>query len=175
MRGKWIYWFGGWIFDFTKIITAILFIILLIHFFVATIIIVSGPSMDDTHHDGDIMLIEKIDYWFNKPQRGDIVGIYFPSAGPRRLIKRIVGLPKEKLEIKQGIVYIDNQKLDETYIKSGAQTLPDGEFQLKDDEYFVMGDNRTESLDSRVYGSLPKSAFVGKELLFIINFKEIFN
>lgn len=172
MRGKWIYWFGGWFFDFTKIIVIVLFCILIIHFFIATIIVVSGPSMEETHHDGDIIFIEKFSYWFDNPQRGDVVGIYFPSVGERRLIKRVIGLPGEKVEIKNGKVYINNTKLEESYLDSNIFTSPDAIIQLKNDEYFVMGDNREESLDSRNYGPLPKSALIGKKLFFIVNYKQ---
>ncbi len=175
MQTKGIYWFGGWIFDFTKIITIILFAILIIHFFVATIIIVSGPSMKDTHNDGDVLIVEKASYWFFNPKRGDVVGINFPSAGSRRMIKRVVGLPGEKISTNNGTVMIDDQELAEDYVKLFSKNMNHQTVQLKDDEYFVMGDNRDNSLDSRNYGPLPKSAFVGKKLFFWMNFKNIFN
>jgi len=173
MRGKWIYWFGGWIFDFTKAVVFGLFVILILHFFVFTVIVVSGPSMNDTHHDGDVMFLEKISYWFNSPKRGDVVGIYFPSAGPRRLIKRVIGMPGEEITITKGKVYINGKELSEEYLKNNTQTIAETKITLKSDEYFVMGDNRANSLDSRIYGVLPKSAFVGKKLFFIINFKSL--
>lgn len=174
MHKNWFYWFGGWFFDFTKIITIVMIIVLLSHYFIATIIIVRGASMEGSYRTGDLVVIEKLSYLWENPKRGDVVGIYFPTYEQRRIIKRIVGLPKEKIEIKNGQVLINEVLLDEPYLSTGIKTIPDMVYTLRSDEYFVLGDNRERSSDSRVFGPLPKSSIIGKKLFYVINIEGAF-
>jgi signal peptidase I len=128
--------------------------------------IVEGSSMEPNLHNGQRLLINKIAY--SNPQRGDI--IIFPPphvADPDKdFIKRIIGLPGEVIEIKDGIVYINGSPLDEPYIEDNAginlalTVVPDG-------EYFVLGDNRGNSQDSRFGWTVPGESIVGKAWLSI--------
>lgn len=111
--------------------------------------------------DGDIMLINRIEYHSQLPERGDVIAMYFPGAAQEKYVKRIIGLPGETVEIKSGKVYINNIELPEAYVND-ARTTPDQVTQLDSNEYFVMGDNRAVSSDSRTWGPLPKKYIIGE-------------
>lgn len=141
-------------------------IVLPIRFFIAEPFIVNGASMDPTFKTGDYLIIDQISYRFNEPERGEVVVFRFPQDPKKYFIKRIVGLPGETVEISGNTTKIKNHQnldgfiIDESYIthmESG-----NGTFNLGVDEYFVMGDNRGASSDSRVWGALPKENIVGK-------------
>ena len=131
--------------------------------------VVEGPSMEPNLETGQWVLVNKVVYKLHPPQRGDIVVLNSISPPPPVLIKRVIGLPGEKIEIKAGKVYIiDDQGshlLEESYIdvdtnKAGSWEVPEG-------HYFVMGDNRPHSADSRTWGSVPVGNIVGKAWLRI--------
>ncbi|PKL79035.1 MAG: signal peptidase I [Candidatus Melainabacteria bacterium HGW-Melainabacteria-1] len=131
---------------------------------------------------GDRLIVEKLSYYFKSPERGEIVVFYPPDSaqqpldGGERLmrwlgftreaayIKRVVALPGETIEIKQGQVLIDGQVLDEPYIK-GPPIDEMGPRQIPPNHYFMMGDNRNNSRDSRVWGTLPRENVIGKTFL----------
>ncbi len=120
----------------------------------------SGASMEPNLTDGDYVLINE----FNKDyKRGDIVVFKYPKDEKQFFLKRIIGLPGEKVEVKQGIVSVNGRVLDESsYLKSDVVTKGEVSLTLGSDEYFVMGDNRGFSGDSRVWGAVKKSLIVGK-------------
>lgn len=124
---------------------------------------VKGGSMLPTFHDGELLLTEKISYYFGKPQRGDVLVFEAPSAQKVDFIKRIIGLPGETVTIKDGSVLINNQKLIEDYTNSS--TLGSASVTLTDDEYFVLGDNRNSSSDSRAFGPVKRNSFRGRAWL----------
>ena len=157
-----LYWVSGWIYEFSKVATIILFVGLLTHYFLFSFIIVRGRSMDPNFVDGNILLVNKIAYVVGKPQRGDVVGMFFPGEPQNRFIKRIVGLPGETVKIDSGKVYIDGKKLTEMYLDSSVSTYPNMERKLQVGEYFVFGDNRSVSSDSRAWGPVPRSFITGK-------------
>lgn len=124
---------------------------------------VKGESMSPTFEDGELLLTEKLSYRFNEVKRGDVVVFEAPIGRKVDFIKRIIGLPGDDLTVKDGTVTVNGQKLSEPYISSPTQ----GEEQrtLGPDEYFVFGDNRGASSDSRVFGPIKKSAVRGRVFL----------
>jgi signal peptidase I len=157
-----LYWFAGWTYDFSKIATIVLVIGLVVNYFFFSLMVVRGTSMRPTYVDGNVQLINRVIYDFHAPQRGDVVALYFPGETQQRFIKRIVGLPGETISISSGKVYINNQQLNEPYLTSDVISAPDMLRTLGSNEYFVMGDNREVSSDSRAWGPVPTSFIIGK-------------
>lgn len=128
---------------------------------------VIGPSMQDTLFDGENLIVDKISYRFQEPKRYDIVVFPFRYAENTFYIKRIIGLPGEKVLIdREGNIYINDERLDESYGKEVIQD-PGRAYEailLAEDEYFVMGDNRNNSSDSRdpAVGNIRRSELAGK-------------
>lgn len=114
--------------------------------------IVSGESMEDTLHDGESLLIDKISYRFSDPKRYDII-VFYPKGRDvnEYYVKRIYGLPGETIQIKGNDIYINNEKIDDPYPKDAMSTggIAEEPYTLADDEYFVLGDHRSLSQDSR--------------------------
>jgi len=127
---------------------------------------VEGLSMFATLDDNDYLIANKIDYRLHAPQRGDIIILRPPTDNSKDFIKRIIALPGERLLISDGIVYINGHKLDEPYLPEAWTTLnnwggPDGEV-VPPNDYFVMGDNRNRSQDSRIFGFIGRDRIDGK-------------
>jgi signal peptidase I len=140
-------------------------VIYLVNLFIGSVFVVSGESMEPNFHDKEYLLVNKIGYTISTPKRGDVVVFKFPGELDQKYIKRVVGLPGDTIEIKNNGVYVNNQKLLESYIPVTTQTAPlvnQTKWTVKDKEYFVMGDNRENSNDSRVWGVLPKEYLIGK-------------
>lgn len=135
---------------------------------------VSGASMETTLHDGELILTNKIDYRFTQPKRGDVITFKSKQDPRKDFIKRIIGLPGEKIEIGFNSVKVYNDQypngffLDEIYLDEGNDTEPKSYFTLDKSiqvplgEYMVMGDNRENSFDSRDWGTLSKDNIIGK-------------
>ncbi len=107
-------------------------------------------------------------YLFNPPNRGDIVVFRPPGTNGDPYIKRIIGLPGETIEVRDGAVYVDGQRLDEPYVSSPTAWRGSGaepSVEIPDDEYFMLGDNRSNSSDSRSFGTVPKENIIGKSWL----------
>ncbi|MFC2036780.1 signal peptidase I [Chloroflexota bacterium] len=122
---------------------------------------VLGHSMDSTLQDGQFLVVNKLGFRLHKPERGDIIVFQDPHTDKRKLIKRVIGLPGEVLEVKDGQVFVDSRQLDEPYITiPGRYSHPPSP--IPDDHYFVLGDNRNNSSDSHNWGPLPRSKIVGK-------------
>lgn len=139
-----------------------LVIVLVVRTFVFTMVRVEGPSMQDTLFTGDRVAATIFDIWLNGPARGDVVVCTYPGAD-HMCIKRVIGMPGETLEIRGGVTYIDGEPLYEPYVvHSKDQNF--GPIQIAEDHYFVMGDNRQNSTDSRTarVGALEKSAIHAK-------------
>ena len=155
-------------FDTIRIVVISLIIIIGIRSFVMQPFFVNGQSMEPNFHDGDYLIVNEIGYRLDDPKRGDVVIFHYPSDPRQFFIKRIIGLPGEKLEIKNNKITIYNKErpdgfvLDEFYISKSAVISKDYSQELKNDEYYVLGDNRTASSDSRVWGVLERHYMVGK-------------
>lgn len=183
---------------FAWYVTLALGLALFIRFFVAAPYVVSGASMEPTFDNWDYLITDRVSYDFASPERGDVVVFCLPNTGecsllkrliqhewqgPRTLIKRIIGLPGETVSVDSGGIHITNTahpegfQLDEPYLASSNIGGPTGvEVTLGDGEYFVLGDNRRVSSDSRVWGTLPKENIIGQVLvrLFPLNTVAIF-
>ncbi len=154
----------------TGLLAALIASAALLHFFVIEPSEVDGRSMQDTFHDGDFVMIDKISLLIHRPNRGDVISFFGQYPGTLS-IKRVVGLPGEIVSLEKGRVIIQQPdgtqlKLSEDYLSLGTRTLPDSGFQavypvLAADEYFVLGDNREHSDDSRIYGPVKRNQIIG--------------
>ena len=136
-------------------------IALLINLFVAQSTYVHGTSMEPNLHTDQRLVMEKVSYRLHPPRRGDIVIVDIETSDIP-LIKRVIGLPNETVVIHSGRVYVNGELLNEPYINEFCTFRScEGEWMLGPDEYFVLGDNRSHSLDSHSFGPVKASAIVG--------------
>lgn len=157
------------VFELSKWIIIFIVVILLVHLYVATIFMVDGASMDKTLRSGEVLLVNRLAYLVNDPKRGDIVIMRFPGDPKSKYVKRIIGLPRDTVTIKGGHVYVNDVKLRETYLTPESIT-PENNYpvyKLKTNEYFVAGDNREVSSDSRIWGAAKKEDFFGKTRIIV--------
>lgn len=124
---------------------------------------VQSISMEPTLHEGQYLIVSKLAYWFHGPERGDII-VLDPPNGRSEIpyIKRVIGLPGEKVEVRDGRVWVNGIALNEPYI-SGPPTYVESRI-LGADEYLVLGDNRNNSSDSHIWGVLPRENIIGKSI-----------
>jgi len=146
-------------------------IILPIRYFIAQPFVVRGASMEPNFADRDYLIIDEASYYFREPLRGETVVFRYPRDPRQFFIKRIIGLPGERVKIEKGNVMIFNAQypegftLQEQYLDPpGRSTHPEMEAKLGKDEYFVLGDNRDSSSDSRLWGVLTEDNVVGRAL-----------
>jgi len=139
--------------------------------------VVSGSSMFPTFENRDYLIIDKISYKLGNPKRDDVVIFRYPNDQTKFFIKRIIGLPNETVDIQGSLVTITNGekkesfKLDEPYVKNISKNSM--YLELKADEYFVMGDNRSASSDSRYWGAVKRNLLVGKAWLRLLPINHI--
>jgi signal peptidase I len=171
------------VWDLIKVVCISLAIIIPVRYFLVQPFYVKGQSMEPNFHDDEYLIIDELSYRFHAIERGDIVVFRYPKEPTQFFIKRVIGLPGEKVEVKDGYVFIydkNNDKkslLDENqYLGDEAKTSGDRMWVLGDEEYYVMGDNRDHSLDSRIFGPVPKDLIVGRVWLrgWPVNRLEVF-
>jgi len=163
--------FKQFAFETLKIIIISLIIILPVRYYLVQPFYVKGQSMEPNFHDNEYLIINEIGYRLNLPERGDIIVFKYPKNPSEFYIKRIIGLPGEKIEIKDNKIYINDLILNETYLienTSGSINI-----NLQEDEYFVLGDNRDASSDSRSWGILDKSLIIGRVWLRLLPLSKI--
>ena len=153
-----------------KTVLIALLIVVPIRAFLFQPFFVRGQSMEPNFENGDYLIIDEISYRFVEPKRGEVVVFKYPHNPSQRYIKRIIGLPGDIIEIREGLVMIqegeESKVLDEsTYLAPNIQTLGDVKVSLNENEYFVLGDNRTLSSDSRRWGPIEKKDMIGKVIL----------
>lgn len=160
---------GSFIWELVRVFIIALAIIVPLRIFVAEPFIVSGSSMVPNYHNREYLIIDKVSYRSHEPQRGEVIVLRYPKDPSQYFIKRIIGLPGETVKVDQGSVYIYNeanplgQKLGEDYLPNEGITFGSNEpVTLAADQYFVLGDNRLASSDSRVWGILPKEDIIGR-------------
>jgi len=154
---------------------AVLALIIVVPFrlFIAQPFIVNGASMAPTFETGEYLIVDQLSYRFEEPQRGDVVIFKFPNDPSKYFIKRIVGLPGEVVQLANGVTTIKNPLneneivLDEQYLVMD-KTDDHLSITLSSDEYFVMGDNRSASSDSRVWGPVPREMIVGRAFVRLL-------
>jgi signal peptidase I len=141
--------------------------VFLVRTFLVQPFVVSGSSMAPTFENGDYLLIDQLTYRFRAPERGEVVVFRYPSNPSAYFIKRIIGLPGERVKIGDNRIEVTPTgaagpvALKESYLPAGVVTGGDAEYELSDQQYFVLGDNRSFSLDSRIWGLLEKDYVIG--------------
>ena len=141
--------------------------VLLIRNFLVQPFLVNGASMEPNFSNNDYLLVDELAYRIREPERGEVVVFRYPGDESTFYIKRIIGLPGERLELKNGVLTIYNNEnlegivLNEQYLSPGLSTRGDSDVTLTDNEYFVLGDNRSYSFDSRSWGQLPEENLIG--------------
>ncbi|MDD2753376.1 MAG: signal peptidase I [Candidatus Portnoybacteria bacterium] len=160
------------LFEVAKIAVVTLAIILPVRYFLMQPFFVKGASMEPNFDDGQYLIIDELSYRLRQPQRGEVVVFRYPVDPTQFYIKRIIGLPGETVEVADGHIKIINNKhplgfvLDEAmYLPAAILTYNNVKEALGQDEFFVLGDNRSASYDSRRWGPLPKKNITGRVLL----------
>jgi len=157
--------------DIAKVAVVALVLAGLVRYFIFQPFFVKGASMEPNFEDGEYLIIDEISYFFKKPIRGEVVVFYYPLDPSRYYIKRVIGLPEETVEIKNGNIVIYNGEhpegltIKENYLPQNLITGGDIKKKISNGEYFVLGDNRPNSSDSRIWGVLPEKDIVGRVLL----------
>ena len=157
------------IWETVKVIIISLIIILPVRYYIIQPFYVQGASMEPNFFDHEYLIIDEISYRLDSPARGDIVVFRYPKSPDDFFIKRIIGLPGERIKISNNQIRIFNQEnptgfvVDETsYLPESTETFGDSETELGDNQYYVLGDNRSSSLDSRSFGPVDRSLIIGK-------------
>lgn len=161
----------AFVWETIKVIAISLAIIIPIRYYLVQPFFVKGASMETNFHDGDYLLIDEISYRFGYPQRGDVIVFRYPENPSQFFIKRIIGLPGETIEIKNDKVTIYNSHflkgltLEEKYLSPSQETIGNISVKIGDNQYYVLGDNRLQSSDSRIWGLLDNKFITGRAFL----------
>lgn len=167
---------NGLLKDLFTLTLLIIIIVLPLRAFIISPFIVDGASMHPSFDNLDYLIVDEISYRFKEPVRGDVIVFRYPKNPSIFYIKRVIGLPGEKVSVRKGEVSITDASgiattLPEPYVTAEDATY-DGNVTLADDEYFVMGDNRPNSSDSRIWGPLPKKDIIGRVFLRLLPVSE---
>lgn len=163
--------FFGMAGEMVKVALISLAIILPVRYFLIKPFYVNGASMEPNYYDHEYLVIDEITYRFDAPKRGEVVVFRYPGDPKQYFIKRVIGLPGERVVLQDNKTtvynqaYPDGKVIEEPYLAAGEVTAGEADKTLGADEYFVLGDNRHASLDSRRFGSINKSAIVGRTWL----------
>lgn len=157
------------IWEVVKIAVISLAIIIPVRYYLIQPFFVRGASMEPNFDNGQYLVIDEISYRFEEPARGEVIVFKYPWDPSQYYIKRIIGLPQETIQIKDGQVIIYNQENQEGFVLDESAYLPQGKItsgqkkiDLGQDEYFVLGDNRNASSDSRQWGALSEEFIIGR-------------
>lgn len=162
---------GSFFMDVVETVVIALAVFVIIYLFLFQPHQVRGNSMYPSFLDGEYILTDKISYRLRQPKRGDVIIFRAPRNEEYDYIKRIIGLPGEAVKVEGGKIFINSQLVSEIYLQGGFYTQPGSFLKLGEDitipenQYFVLGDNRTHSSDSREWGLVPKENIVGKAWL----------
>jgi len=165
------------IWDLIKFALVAVLIVVPIRIFIAQPFVVSGESMYPTFNDGEYLIVDELSYHLSNPNRGDVIIFKYPNDLKRFFIKRVIGLPNEEIEINNGQITIKNEEypngfiLKEPYVDDNFNTTYS--YKTGNGEYFVLGDNRNKSSDSRTWGLLPRNLIIGRAYLRLLPFNNI--
>ena len=148
----------------------IVLVVLMVKLFVVAPIRVNGPSMENTLYNGDIMILDEFSYRFNSIKRFDIVVVKYEDE---YLIKRVIGLPGERIEYKNNKLYINGKFIKEKFLDEDTEDFKS--ITVPSNQYFVLGDNRDNSTDSRIIGFIPRKNIKGKTNLILYPFNRFGN
>ncbi len=162
----------GFFVEMAQVVAVSLMIIIPVRYFLIQPFYVKGASMEPNFYENEYLIIDEISYRIRGPQRGEVVVFRYPLDTKQYFIKRIIGLPGEGVEIANGKIVIKNSEnpdgfiLDETvYLPGNIFTAGERRVELGEDEYFLLGDHRSASMDSRVFGPVNESLVIGRALL----------
>jgi signal peptidase I len=161
---------GGLIFDLCKWTIIVVIIIMIINTYFVSIFLVDGESMEPNLHNREGVIWAKSTLIYGKasPERFEIALVKYPGDPQhKQYVKRVIGLPGETIKIISNQILVNNKPIEENFLPPLTETSPDGSWQLKADEYFLMGDNREASNDSRFFGPVEKRFILGKALFVI--------
>ncbi|KKU14682.1 signal peptidase I [Candidatus Wolfebacteria bacterium RIFCSPLOWO2_01_FULL_45_19] len=147
--------------EIVEVLVVAIVAVWLIRSFLIQPFLISGASMEPNFSDGHYLLVDQVTYKFREPQRGEIAVFRSPADSSIFFIKRLIGLPGESIVVKGGSVFINGEQLKEGYIASDLKTFGDQNLTLEENEYFVLGDNRAFSFDSRNWGPLGRERVIG--------------
>ena len=160
---------GSFFWELVKIFLVAIVIIVPVRYFLVQPFIVRGASMEPNFEHSDYLVIDELSYRWREPRRGEVIVFRFPDNPSQFFIKRVIGVPHDKISVEQGRVVVHNSQLEQgavidesDYLTLGTRTGGDVTIELGDEEYFVLGDNRAASSDSRSWGVLPKDQIVGR-------------
>jgi signal peptidase I len=159
---------GAFFFDIIEVLVFAIAIFLFIYLLVMQPHRIKGTSMEPNFHDGEYLLSDKLSYRFREPERGEVIVFEAPGANGEEFIKRIIGLPGEEISLRDGKYYINSQLVNEAYLSPSLVTMPGNFLQenspvtIPEGHYFVSGDNRSLSSDSRAWGLVEKDKITGK-------------
>ncbi len=154
--------------ELVRVVVISLAIILPVRYFLVQPFYVKGASMEPNFYDSEYLVIDEFSYRLRDPARGEIIVFRYPNDPSQFFIKRVIGLPGETVQFDNGKIIIKNSEhpkgfvLDETYLPAGLLTTSGKEVTLEHDKFFLLGDNRGSSLDSRYFGPLARSYMIGR-------------
>lgn len=154
-------------FDFLETSVVALSIFVVVYLFLVQPHEIKGSSMEPNFHNNEYILTDKISYKFREPQRGEVIIFKAPTNNEVDYIKRVIGLPGDRIKVQDGFVYVNEMKLNESYLADKTPLLPGSSMQegveitIPPDHIFVMGDNRPHSSDSREFGPVSFNLIIG--------------
>jgi signal peptidase I len=156
---------GGWLmlWEVVKVVAMALAIVVVVKHFLFQPFYVKGASMEPNYEDHEYLIIDELTYRFKNPIRGEVVVFRYPNDPSQYFIKRVIGLPGDAVQIKESAVWVNGKLLDESaYLDVSVQSTGAIDLTLGADEFFLMGDNRAASLDSRIFGPVNRSYIIGR-------------
>lgn len=159
---------GGVVFDLFKWLIMAVVVLTLVGKFLFSVFFVDGESMAPNLETKELVTLNIAAFYVRAPERGDVVVVKYPGdPTQKKYVKRVIGLPGEKITLKSGRVYINDNLLREEYLDYGVLSEPNKEVELSDKQFYLMGDNRPGSNDSRYFGPVEKRFIVGKATIVI--------